>query len=38
MVLSVAESRHRLMLMRLAAFVLIIIGIFDKNRRARHDA
>ena len=29
------ESRHTLYLLRLAAFVLIIIGIVDKNRRER---
>jgi hypothetical protein len=28
-----AELRHTLYLLRLAAFVLIIIGIIDKNRR-----
>jgi len=27
------ESRHALYLFRLAAFVLIIVGIVDKNRR-----
>ena len=32
---SVAESRHKVMLLRLLAFVLIIIGVIDKNRRAR---
>lgn len=35
---SVAESRHKLMLLRLTAFVLIIVGIVDKNRRAQGDA
>ena len=29
------ESRHLVYLVRLAAFVLIIIGIVDKNRRSR---
>ena len=29
-----AELRHTLYLLRLAAFVLIIIGIVDKNRRS----
>lgn len=29
------ESRHFLMLLRLAAFVLIIVGIVDKNRQTR---
>lgn len=29
------ELRHVLYLLRLAAFVLIIIGIVDKNRRGR---
>jgi hypothetical protein len=32
---SICESRHALYLLRLAAFVLIIIGIVDKNRRER---
>ena len=32
---SVPESRHKVMLLRLLAFSLILIGIFDKNRRAR---
>jgi hypothetical protein len=31
-----AESRHTLYLLRLAAFVLIIIGIVNKNRRGGH--
>ena len=35
LVQSVAESRHKLMLLRLAAFVLIIVGVVDKNRRCR---
>jgi hypothetical protein len=29
------ETRHQLYLLRLAAFVLIIIGIVDKNQRSR---
>jgi hypothetical protein len=29
------ESRHILYLLRLTAFVLIIVGIVDKNRRTR---
>jgi hypothetical protein len=29
------ESRHEIYLVRLLAFVLIIIGIVDKNRRSR---
>jgi hypothetical protein len=34
-VLEVAvESRHQVYVMRLLAFVLIIIGVVDKNRRA----
>jgi hypothetical protein len=32
---SVAESRHRVLLLRLLAFVLIILGVIDRNRRAR---
>ena len=31
---SVAESRHKVLLLRLLAFVLIIVGVIDKNRRA----
>lgn len=31
-----AESRHWVYLVRLAAFVLILIGIVDKNGRARN--
>lgn len=31
-----AELRHTSYLFRLAAFVLILIGIIDKNRRARN--
>jgi hypothetical protein len=30
------ESRHVLYLLRLAAFVLIIVAIVDKNRRGGH--
>jgi hypothetical protein len=30
------EGRHVLYLLRLAAFVLIIIGIVNKNRRGHH--
>ena len=30
-----AEEHHYVYLLRLAAFMLIIIGIIDKNRRAR---
>jgi len=29
----VTESRHYIFLLRLAAFLLIILGIIDKNRR-----
>ncbi|MBX5459586.1 MAG: hypothetical protein IRZ28_00710 [Steroidobacteraceae bacterium] len=29
------ETRHILYVLRLAAFVLIIIGVLDKNRRGR---
>jgi hypothetical protein len=29
-----AETKHWLLLPRLAAFVLIIVGILDKNRRS----
>jgi hypothetical protein len=29
------ESRHELYLLRLAAFVVLIVGILDKNARAR---
>jgi hypothetical protein len=32
---TTAESRHILYLFRLAAFLLIITGIVDKNRRSR---
>jgi hypothetical protein len=35
---SVTESRHKVLLLRLAAFVSIIIGVVDKNRRARSAA
>lgn len=30
------ESRHQVYVLRLLAFVLIIIGVIDKNRRASH--
>jgi hypothetical protein len=30
-----SESRHQVYVLRLVAFVLIIVGIIDKNRRAR---
>ncbi len=29
------ESRHYVMSIRLAAFLLILVAIFDKNRRSR---
>jgi hypothetical protein len=32
-----AETRHYLFLLRLLAFVALIIGILDKNRRSRAD-
>jgi hypothetical protein len=32
---AAAESRHAVYLLRLAAFVTLIIGIVDKNRRSR---
>lgn len=32
------EGRHWLYLLRLLAFLLIIVGIIDKNRRAKSDA
>ena len=32
---SAAESRHKVLLLRLFAFVLIILGVIDKNRRTR---
>jgi hypothetical protein len=35
LVAPVVESRHHLYLVRLAAFVVILVGIFDKNARAR---
>jgi hypothetical protein len=31
-----SEIRHTLYLLRLAAYVLIIVGIIDKNRRGGH--
>lgn len=31
-----SEIRHTLYLLRLVAFVLIIVGIVEKNRRGRH--
>jgi hypothetical protein len=31
----VAETRHYVYVVRLVAFVLIMIGVIDKNRRAR---
>jgi hypothetical protein len=30
------ESRHNIYVLRLLAFVLIIVGIVDKNRRRLH--
>lgn len=36
---SVPETRHQVFILRLSAFVLIIVGIVDKNRRSRaHEA
>lgn len=36
---SVAETRHQVFILRLLAFVIIIVGVVDKNRRSRaHDA
>lgn len=32
---SVDESRHKVLLLRLLAFVLIIAAVIDKSRRAR---
>jgi hypothetical protein len=32
---SVAETRHQVFILRLLAFVLIIVGVVDKNRRSR---
>ncbi len=32
------ETRHYVFVLRLIAFVLIIVGIIDKNRRARAEA
>lgn len=32
---SVAESRHKILLLRLLAFALIVVGVVDKNRRSR---
>lgn len=29
------EGRHKILLLRLLGFVLIILGVIDKNRRAR---
>jgi hypothetical protein len=37
-VISVEETHHVLYLIRLLAFVLILIGIIDKNRAATGDA
>lgn len=34
----VPETRHQAFLVRLLAFVLIIIGVIDKNRRGRTDS
>lgn len=34
----VPETRHQAFLVRLLAFVLIIIGVIDKNRRGRSDS
>lgn len=31
------ETRHQAYLLRLLAFILIIVGVIDKNRRARRD-
>jgi hypothetical protein len=32
---SVTETRHQVFILRLLAFVLIIVGVVDKNRRDR---
>lgn len=34
----VPETRHQAFIVRLLAFVLIIIGVIDKNRRGRPDS
>ena len=34
----VLETRHQAFIVRLLAFVLIIIGVIDKNRRSRTDS
>jgi len=34
----VPETRHQAFLVRLLAFVLIIIGVIDKNRRSKTDS
>jgi hypothetical protein len=35
---SAAESRNKLMLLRMSAFVLIIVAVVDKNRRSKRPA
>jgi Family of unknown function (DUF5985) len=35
---SVPETRHQVFFLRILAFVLIIIGIVDKNHRARSNS
>lgn len=32
---SISETRHQVFILRLFAFVLIIVGVVDKNRRSR---
>jgi lipopolysaccharide export LptBFGC system permease protein LptF len=32
---GISEDRHYVYALRLVAFILILIGIFDKNRRAK---
>lgn len=34
----VPETRHQAFMVRLLAFVLIIVGVIDKNRRSRTDS